>query len=129
MKRKNLDFRLAGCGVYCITNTRTGRFYIGSTSSFARRWQEHQEMLNAGIHVNYRLQTDWRIFGPGVFVFTILERCDPDDRLDREQEYITRMGATIVGYNLNPFTRPQVAPSMTGRGMLKKHARKQLRRR
>jgi group I intron endonuclease len=126
-KRRNLDFTLAGCGVYRITNRKTGRFYIGSTSSFARRWQEHQEQLNTGIHPNFRLQADWRIFGPDAFVFSIIERCDPQDRLDREQYYIDTMRATVAGYNINPFTRPPIPADATARGMLQKHARKQLK--
>jgi group I intron endonuclease len=105
---------MRGCGIYAIMNTRTGRMYIGSTASFERRWHQHREALTRGTHHSYKLQSDWRLYGADCFQFTILEHCHPAQRLDREQFYITRYGAAILGYNVNPFTRP-VEERMRGR--------------
>lgn len=42
--------------VYIITDETTRKFYIGSTSDFKRRKQEHIYELRVGTHANFRLQ-------------------------------------------------------------------------
>ena len=62
--------------------------------------------MNAGVHANYKLQADWRLFGAHCFEFAVIERTSPERRLIREQFYIDRYRAAIVGYNIQPFTDP-----------------------
>lgn len=43
-------------GVYRITDTKTGRFYIGSSKHIEHRWKEHFRNLRKNIHDNDKLQ-------------------------------------------------------------------------
>lgn len=131
--QKYIDMTRVGAGVYSITNQHTGRMYIGSTSSFARRWFEHKEMLSRGTHHSHKLQSDWNTFGADAFVFQVLERCHPAVRLDREQYYITRYSAAITGYNVAAYTRPysqrgqgRARPQMSARSAIRNLRKKQL---
>ena len=46
-------------GIYQITNTHTGRVYIGQTNRFRNRWQNHCRDLMGGNHSNRFLQADY----------------------------------------------------------------------
>jgi group I intron endonuclease len=75
-------------GVYQLICLPTRQVYIGSTSNFQRRWKEHRDDLANRYHSNYRLQRAWNIYGPSAFVFEIVERTVPSQRLLREQVWI-----------------------------------------
>lgn len=76
-------------GVYRISNTLTGNFYIGSSSDMLQRWVQHKASLRRGDHHNFRLQEDWDKWGLDVFTHTILEESESvNDLLDREQYYM-----------------------------------------
>jgi group I intron endonuclease len=92
-------------GVYRVTNTRTNKSYVGSTSvSFDQRWRQHRDSLRRGDHPNRYLQNAWNKDGEGMFTFVLLEPCPSEDCLAREQFWIDRMGVTTraKGYNLRP---------------------------
>lgn len=67
---------MAECGVYKITNTFTGRIYIGRSLDIPRRWREHINNLNNGKHINKKLQMDWNLLGEGAFEFEVVKYCD-----------------------------------------------------
>src|SRR6266568_1460049 len=46
----------ATSGIYRITCTANGRFYIGSAVNLQRRWRVHQHYLSHGTHQNQHLQ-------------------------------------------------------------------------
>lgn len=46
-------------GVYKITNTINGNFYIGSSIRIRERWYEHKYLLNKGTHHSKHLQNSW----------------------------------------------------------------------
>jgi len=76
-------------GIYCIRNLITGDFYIGSASrSIKDRWGQHRSSLNTGKHRNCRLQADWKFYGSVSFQFSVLEECEPDRCIEREQHYL-----------------------------------------
>jgi group I intron endonuclease len=58
-------------GVYVITNTKTGRIYIGKTKNIAKRFGMHRTALNCGRHHNSRLQAEWTTSGESAFVFRV----------------------------------------------------------
>lgn len=60
-------------GVYIITNTESGKVYIGSTAGFRQRWAEHGRHLRRGIHHNPYLQSAWNYYGEAAFEFGVLE--------------------------------------------------------
>ena len=89
-------------GVYSITNTVTGKRYIGSTTKFSKRWREHKRNLTLKIHHSVKLQNSWNKHGEAVFKFEVLIECTPDDMLKYEQEYINQFDAVNNGYNVCP---------------------------
>lgn len=100
----NERYRFAN-GVYCITNTMTGKRYIGSAArGFARRWREHRSSLNRGCHKSPHLQSAWNKYGPDAFVFDVLLVCAPADCVMYEQRCIDRFRVADKkhGYNMAP---------------------------
>lgn len=56
-----LPYPVSAPGVYRITDSATGRFYIGSSVNMAKRWAQHQRRLQLGAHPNPRLQAIWNV--------------------------------------------------------------------
>ena len=81
-------------GVYEILCTHTQMRYIGSTKeSFKGRWCDHRSVLRRGQrggkgHSSPHLQHVWNKYGEGSFAFSVVERCSPESRIEREQFYI-----------------------------------------
>jgi group I intron endonuclease len=88
-------------GIYRITNTITGVFYIGSSVDIKRRWTEHRNTLSAGRHFNTRLQASWIKHGPTVFTFEVIEYCIESELINREQSWLDTT-ATQDRYNQLP---------------------------
>ena len=89
-------------GIYQIRNTTNNKLYIGSTTSFYRRWQEHQRKLNLNKYTSSKLQNAWNKYGKEAFIFEILLQCDKDSLLSQEQYYIDKFDAVNLGYNTAP---------------------------
>jgi group I intron endonuclease len=94
-------------GIYAILNTVTGKRYIGSAKCFRTRWNAHRAALNKGLHHSKHLQSAWNKHGAEAFVFTILEFCEHQKLIAREQSHID---ALRPAYNVC-----QVAGSTLGR--------------
>lgn len=80
-------------GIYKITNKETGEAYIGKTSDFATRWQNHCKTavgLDGAAHatLHTRLAQD----GIWNYTFEILEDVDKDHLSEREAYYIDLYG-------------------------------------
>lgn len=77
-------------GVYQIRNLINDKRYIGSSASkgFANRWNLHRKQLDEKIHHNRYLQRAWHKYGADAFVFEILEECQPERCIEREQHYL-----------------------------------------
>ena len=108
-------------GIYTITNTLTGRVYVGQTArTFKIRWENHYSALNLGKHTAKRLVRSWARDGAGVFVFAVQEvvprpagmsAIDYRQLLcEREQHWIDTLGA----YGPNGFNVVPVAGSSFG---------------
>lgn len=97
--------RETGSGVYVIRNKVDGKVYVGSTTRHIfKRWQEHLRLLNAGKHISVVLQRSWLKYGRDAFEFAVLERCDKEQCIAREQHWIDELKAAkrTHGYNLSP---------------------------
>lgn len=74
-------------GVYKVTNKINGDFYIGSSNNIFRRRREH-------FRKNFRTQSKSILvnailkYGRDNFIFEILEFCDNEKLIEREQFYI-----------------------------------------
>ena len=91
------------CGIYKITNKITNKFYIGSSNNIKRRWDEHIRELNRNVHHNSYLQNAWNKYGEENFVFEIIELCNNDTQIEREQYWLdkTMCYDKNIGYNLS----------------------------
>lgn len=90
------------CGVYKLENTVNGKFYIGSAKDIYSRWDQHESMLENNRHPNNYLQHAWDKYGANNFLFSIVEICEPEKRLEREQFYLdtTNCCDHSIGYNI-----------------------------
>jgi group I intron endonuclease len=90
-------------GIYKITNLINKKFYIGSSSNISRRWVNHKCNLNRKDHHNKHLQRAWDKYGKGSFSFEILEICNKDNLLEREQWYLDNLKPWVkdIGYNIS----------------------------
>ena len=76
-------------GVYKITNTITGDFYIGSSVNIKRRWATHKCPSKWNQHPNSKLYKDMAQFGLDNFLFEIIE--ETEALKEREQYYIEQL--------------------------------------
>ena len=56
-------------GVYIITNTLTGKKYIGSSKDIIKRLVRHKSDLKNNLHYNRELQRDYLEYGEEYFTF------------------------------------------------------------
>ncbi len=76
-------------GIYKITNTANGKFYVGSSKDTDSRWVGHKRCLRGGYHCNIILQRSWNKYGEAAFDFAVLEEVnDVGQLLIREQHYL-----------------------------------------
>jgi group I intron endonuclease len=76
-------------GVYVITNLTNGKVYIGSAVDFFNAWvYRHIRGLNNKTHKNIRLQNAWNKYGKDYFKFEVLEYCELENLIKREQYYL-----------------------------------------
>ncbi len=88
-------------GIYQIRNKKTGTVYIGSSVHITRRWKQHRESLDRGIHSNSMLQQDWECFGKRAFEFSVIEVVADEKMLtDREHYWTIQMQKVVPCYNI-----------------------------
>ena len=100
---------------YKISNIKNGSFYIGITTNFQKREKQHFDNLEKGIHVNYKLQADYNLYGRENFIFEVIDTFEGDEKeaYGREYSLIQDYKATnfyniLEGGKLNPVYSPQV---------------------
>lgn len=74
--------------IYAIKNLINNKMYIGSTVSPKNRKYEHFRSLTKGKHHSPHLQKSYDKYGKDKFAFYILEECNPEDRKQRELDFI-----------------------------------------
>lgn len=90
------------CCVYKLTNTQTGKFYIGSTMNFKARMKYHHYSHDK--NPNRKLGGDIEKYGWDAFTKEILEICTRENVRERERFYIESTHAVEVGYNITKAT-------------------------
>lgn len=73
-------------GIYVIK--RGDRLYVGSAVNISARWNRHKNSLRKNMHENPHLQNAWNKYGEEAFEFVVLEECDVEQLLEREQHYL-----------------------------------------
>ena len=90
-------------GIYAIRHRESGKVYIGSSQGIEGRWRSHRHQLNRGDHSSPVLQNCWNRHGPDAFEFVIVEVCDIDKLIEREQFHIDAHGCIApAGFNCAP---------------------------
>ena len=89
------------CGIYKITNTLTGDFYIGSSIKLDERKHYHFRCLCNGNHFNSNLQCAYNKYGKDTFEFSVILLCDPENRFYYEKVLILGLKAA---YNIAMYT-------------------------
>lgn len=111
-------------GIYCILNEITGKLYIGSAVNLRERRRQHFRLLREGIHVNTYLQHSVNKYGLSAFSFHIIELCDKQELLPREQIYLdeTKCYCAKNGYNVCKFAGSKINTRDSAETRLKKSA-------
>ena len=85
-------------GVYKITNTITGDFYIGSSKNIKSRWKDHKCNSTWKQCPNNPMYIDMRKYGVDKFEFQVIEEVEAEELKEKEQQFIERLNPT---YNSN----------------------------
>ena len=88
-------------GIYKITNTVTGDFYIGSSKNVKRRWIEHKCPSSWKRFPNNQLYKDMQEYGVDKFEFQVIEEVEEGSLKEREQYFIETLKPTYNNYNAN----------------------------
>lgn len=96
-------------GIYKITNTVNGKFYIGSATDLVKRRRSHLSSLKYGRHKNEKLQRSYDKHGQHSFKFETVLYCDAKNLIMYEQIVIDGFDPVANGYNIKP-----IAGSTTG---------------
>lgn len=98
-------------GIYKIINIINNKIYIGSSCNIKARWQTHRDTLRKNIHHNKHLQKSYNKYGKDNFTFEIIELCDKEFLLIKEQYWLDLLNPTNnkIGYN-----NAQIAGSCLG---------------
>jgi group I intron endonuclease len=86
-------------GVYKITNTLTGKCYIGATRNVESRFSSHISQLNRGKHCCKPLQEEWSIYGREAFDFCVLQELEKEELYVTEKYYIKEYSSLGECYN------------------------------
>ena len=87
------------CGIYKITNTVTGDFYIGSSKDVKLRWAVHKCKSKWNECPNKQLYQDMQKYGTDKFVFEVLEVVEQDKLKEAEQQFIELLKPTYNSCN------------------------------
>lgn len=86
-KKSILNENKGRAGVYCWTNKVNGKFYIGSAINLYKRlvkYYNYEHLAKSNMIINKALLK----YGYSEFSLQILEYCDPDSAVSREQYYM-----------------------------------------
>jgi len=111
-------------GVYQITNTINGKRYVGSAVDVKKRWREHINCFQRGVHHSNHLQSAWNKYGADCFRFSIIEQCEKNLLIEREQYYIDTLhpeynkrliASSSLGVRHSEETRRKLSQALIGK--------------
>ena len=86
------------CGIYKITNTITGDFYIGSSNDVKRRWTDHKCPSRWNKCKNNPMYLDMKKYGVDKFEFQVIEVVELEKLKEKEQQFIEKLHPTYNNY-------------------------------
>lgn len=112
-------------GIYAIRNTLTGDYYVGSSTNIGHRWSVHRSYLRHDSHHSPILQHAWNKYGEDAFVFEVVEVCEREELVEREQEYLDYQkgryniagdaNGSMNGHVWTPEQRQRLSEAVTGK--------------
>jgi group I intron endonuclease len=118
--------------IYMIKNISSNKVYIGSSIyGLTKRKRCHITNLKNNKHHSIKLQNAWNKYGEDKFIFEIIEICNKEGILVKEQYWIDKYDSYISGYNATPFagnclgrkvkkeTRLKISNSLKGRTIIR----------
>lgn len=76
-------------GIYKIeSKSKPNRIYIGSAIYVNKRHGEHLRLLRYGKHHSIKLQRHYNKYGEDDLVFCVIEKCDLNNLISKEQYYL-----------------------------------------
>ena len=108
-------------GIYKITNTVTGDFYIGSSKDVKRRLTAHKWPSTWKKHPNNPMYLDMRKYGTDKFVFEVIAEVEPEELKVTEQKFIETLKPTYNsnranGWNIDEYKEYQKEYQKTEKG-------------
>ena len=88
-------------GIYKITNTVTGDFYIGSSKDVKIRWAHHKCKSTWKNNPNKQLYKDMQKYGLDKFDFQMLEEVEEGFLKEKEQQFIETLKPSYNNYYAN----------------------------
>ena len=88
--------------IYFIINKITGERYVGQTTNFVRRKNEHLSQLKDKTHINKKLQNAWNKYGENNFIVEKIQydNISKEELNNEEIKYIKQYNSYNNGYNL-----------------------------
>ena len=86
-------------GIYKITNTITGDFYIGSSKNIKSRWESHKWPSKWNKYPNNPMYLDMQKYGVDKFEFQVIEEVEAAKLKEVEQKFIETLKPTYNNYN------------------------------
>ena len=88
-------------GIYKITNTITGDFYIGSSKNVKQRWAAHKIPSTWKRCPNNPMYLDMQKYGVDKFDFQVIAEVEPEELKVAEQRFIETLKPTYNNRNAN----------------------------
>jgi group I intron endonuclease len=86
---------MAKSGIYKIKFTDSPKIYIGSAIDLVKRRRNHLSDLRTERHPNIHLQRMFNKYGEKQFMFQVIENCELDILVTREQYFIDQLQPEI----------------------------------
>lgn len=102
-------------GIYKITCASNNKIYVGSAVCLNKRKWRHLSNLRLNIHDNIYLQRAFIKYGEQNFKFEVIETCERENLIKREQHYLDTLlfaqeyilqndnRFNTLGFNINPI--------------------------
>jgi group I intron endonuclease len=122
-------------GVYKLICLSTLKTYVGSSQDLNKRKLDHKSLLRNGKHPNKYLQRSWNKYNN--LKFEVLEECDTEFLLEREQYYIDvlkpeynlrQIAESNRGWKMPEHAKQKLSIKNKGRSVISKEGRKSISR-
>ena len=90
-------------GVFQIRNLKSGKVFIGSTTTLGTIWNSQKFQLEMNGHPNKELQADWNAEGADTFAFEVLHTLKPNEERSQNPREEVRALEQITIEEVQPF--------------------------